>query len=91
MSYIFIFMFSTFVTILGSSNNLPKSLSKSERKFVQNVVRIHGSKPLEVIKLKNGNILVNYSDQRIVLGTDGFIHDLGILEDGVWIDLGPEY
>lgn len=91
MSYIFIFMFSTFVTILGSSNNLPKSLSKSERKFVQNVVRIHGSKPLEVIKLKNGNILVNYSDQRIVLGTDGFIHDLEILEDGVWIDLGPEY
>lgn len=91
MSHIFIFMFSTFVTILGSSNNLPKSLSKSERKFVQNVVRIHGSKPLEVIKLKNGNISVNYSDQRIVLGTDGFIHDLEILEDGVWIDLGPEY
>lgn len=91
MSYIFIFMFSTFVTMFGSSNNLPKSLSKSERKFVQNVVRIHGSKPLEVIKLKNGNISINYSDQRIVLGTDGFIHDLEILEDGVWIDLGPEY
>jgi hypothetical protein len=34
---------------------------------------------------------VNYPDQRLVLGQDGFIHDMEILEGGEWIDLGPEY
>jgi hypothetical protein len=63
----------------------------SEMRFIKNVIRINGKEKPEVFKLPNGKIAVNYSDQRIVLGQDGFIHDLEILEGGEWIDLGPEY
>lgn len=73
------------------NNESVNKLSFQEKRFVNNVVRIHGSEPAEIIKLKNGRIAVNYPDQRIVLGADGFIHDLEILEGNEWIDMGPEY
>lgn len=73
------------------NNESVNKLSFQEKRFVNNVVRIHGSEPAEIIKLENGKIAVNYPDQRIVLGADGFIHDLEILEGNEWIDMGPEY
>jgi hypothetical protein len=81
------------LTLLGFTPNTPttNTLSFQEKRFVNNVVRVHGSQPAEIIKLPNGRIAVNYPDQRIILGADGFIHDLEILEGGVWIDMGPEY
>lgn len=63
----------------------------SERRFIKNVIKISGKEPLEVYKLTNDKIQINYSDQRLTLGQDGFIHDLEILDGDKWIDLGPEY
>jgi hypothetical protein len=85
------------LTAIGVEVTIPKYLTKennfsrSEIRFINNVLRINGKQQAEVFRLKNGKIAVNYPDQRIVLGKDGFIHDLEILEDGEWIDLGPEY
>lgn len=65
--------------------------SFSEMRFINSVIRNNGDEKPEVFRLKNGKIAVNYSDQRLVLGQDGFIHDLEILEGNEWIDMGPEY
>jgi hypothetical protein len=81
----------------GMEAGVPKHLtttdhfSFSEMRFIKNVIRISGKDKPEVYRLPNGKIAVNYPDQRLVLGQDGFIHDMEILEGGEWIDLGPEY
>ena len=79
-------------TILGLKSEVSDSskLTKNELRFVKNVIKLQGT-PDEVYKLPNGKIQVNYTTQRLTLGQDGYIHDLEILEDGQWIDLGPEY
>lgn len=79
-------------TILGLKSEVSDSskLTKNELRFVKNVIKVQGT-PDEVYKLPNGKIQVNYTTQRLTLGQDGYIHDLEILEDGQWIDLGPEY
>ena len=81
----------------GMQSSVPKHISTtdtfsfSEMRFIRNVIRIHGEEKPEVYRLPNGKIAVNYSDQRLVLGQDGFIHDFEILDKGEWLDLGPEY
>lgn len=84
-------------TAFGMDSTVPKhikttdSFSFSEMRFIKNVIRISSDEKPEVYRLPNGKIAVNYSDQRLVLGKDGYIHDLEIYESGEWIDLGPEY
>lgn len=81
----------------GMESGVPKHIattdhfSFSEMRFIKNVIRINGKEKPSVFRLPNGKIAVNYTDQRMVLGKDGFIHDLEIYEGGEWIDLGPEY
>jgi hypothetical protein len=65
--------------------------TKSELKFIKSVAKIAHKEPYYVYRQDNGKIAMLFNDQRIVLGKDGFIHDLHILENGEWIDLGPEY
>jgi hypothetical protein len=79
-------------TILGLKSEVsdPSKLTKNELRFVKNVIKVQGT-PEEVYKLPNGKIQVNYTTQRLTLGQDGYIHDLEILDNGQWIDLGPEY
>jgi len=67
------------------------NFTRSELRFIKNVVRLCGSEPASVYRLENGKIALNYADQRMTLGQDGFIHDFEIYEGGEWIDLGPEY
>jgi hypothetical protein len=67
------------------------NFTRSEIRFIKNVIRVCGKEPAEVYRLENGKIAVNYADQRLTLGQDGFIHGLEIYEGGEWIDLGPEY
>jgi len=79
-------------TILGLKSEIidTSKLTKNELRFVKNVIKVQGT-PDEVYKLSNGKIQINYKTQRLTLGQDGYIHDLEILDDGEWIDLGPEY
>lgn len=65
--------------------------TKGEMRFIKNVAKLANKDPYYVYKQDNGKIAMLFDDQRVVLGKDGFIHDLHILENGEWIDLGPEY
>jgi hypothetical protein len=81
------------LSVLGININIPKktNFTWNEKRFIKNVIKIQGQEPLEVYKLKNNKIQINYPNQRLTLGQDGFIHDLEILDNGKWVDLGPEY
>ena len=63
--------------------------TKSEKEFINNIVELNG-KPNEIYH-SDKNIQVNYSNQRLSLGQDGFIHELEVLVDGQWINVGPEF
>lgn len=81
------------LTMLGFSPDAPNTnkLSFQEKRYVNNITTIRRYDPIEIIKLANGKIQVNYPTEHITIGQDGFIHDLEILEGEEWIDLGPEY
>jgi hypothetical protein len=81
------------LTMLGFNPDAPTTnkLSFQEKRYVNNIVTVRGYDPIEIIKLDNGKIQINYPNEHITIGQDGFIHDLEILEGNVWIDLGPEY
>lgn len=83
-------MFSLFVSTFGSSQELPNFLSKTEKKFVRNVINIQGSKPVEITKRKDNHIVVEFKDTMVVLKPDGFVGEMWILGDGDWISLGTE-
>lgn len=81
-----------FILSVGGFNvDNHQNFTKSERAFIRNVIKLAGNKPEEIYRLDNNKIRLNYPDQRITLGQDGFIHELTILDKGEWIDLGPEY
>lgn len=83
-------MFSLFVSILGSSQELPNYLSRSEKRFVQNVVSYQKDKLIEVTKRKDNYIVLEFETTMVVLKPDGFVGEIWILEDGDWLSLGTE-
>lgn len=85
-----VFMFSLFVSTFGSSQELPNFLSKTEKKFVRNVINVQGSKPVEITKRKDNHIVLEFKDTMVVLKPDGFVGEMWILGDGDWISLGTE-
>ncbi len=85
-----IFMFSMFVTVFGSTQNFPSFLTKSEKRFVKNVIDIQGSKPVEITKRKDQHIVIEFENTMYVLKPDGFVGEMWILEDEDWISLGTE-
>jgi hypothetical protein len=67
-------------------------LTWSDRRFANTVVKLHGKKNLiEITKRQDKCIVIEYTETIYVLNPDGFIQKLYILEDGEWINLGPEY
>lgn len=87
---IMIFMFSTFVNVVGVSQNLPQFLSRSEKRFVQNVINIKGDKPVEITKRTDKHIVLEFNDAMYVLKPDGYIGEMWILEDEDWYRLPLE-
>lgn len=55
-----------FVSIFGSSQNLPKYLSKSEREFVYNVIQVQNEKVIDITK-KDKDIFIEFETTKIVL------------------------
>ena len=84
-------MFSTFVTMFGTAQDLPKFLNRSEKRFVQNVIDIQGSKPVEITKRKDLHIVIEFSNIMYVLKPDGYVGEMWILENEDWVSLGREY
>ena len=83
-------MFSTFVNIFGTAQELPNFLSRSEKRFVQNVINIKGNNPIEITKRKDAHIVLEFNDAMYVLKPDGYVGEMWILEDEDWVRLPSE-
>lgn len=85
-----ILMFSTFVSIFGITQDLPKFLNRSEKKFVQNVIDIKGDNPIEITKRKDEHIVLRFNDAKYILKPDGYVGEMWILENEDWVRLPSE-
>ena len=65
------------------------TFTKSEYKFINNIIKLNGV-PTEVYRDKK-YIQMNYSYQRLQLGRNGFIHEIEVLINGEWVNVGPEF
>ena len=79
------------VSMIGINYTDP-DLTRTDRKFAHTVIKMHGKKDLiEVTKREDKHIVIEYPETIYVLNPQGYIQKLYILEDGEWINLGPEY
>jgi hypothetical protein len=74
----------------GYSQNLPKNLSKSEKRFVNNVIEITNDVIVDVTKRTDGIIVLEFWNTMYTL-KDGYIDEVWVLEDEDWLSLGKEY
>jgi hypothetical protein len=80
-----------FIAGSGISQDLPKNLTKSERKFVNNVISLTNDVLVEVTKRNDGIIVVEFYNTMYTLNEFGYIDQMWILEDEDWVSLGREY
>jgi len=73
------------------AQDLPKNLTKSERKFVRNVISLTNDVLVEVVKRNDGIIVVEFYNTMYTLNDLGYIDQMYILEDEDWVALGREY
>lgn len=79
------------VSMIGL-NHTSADLTRADRKFAHTVVKMHGKKDLiEITKREDKHIVIEYPETIYVLNPQGYIQKMYILEDGEWINLGPEY
>lgn len=76
---------------VGISQELPKNLTKSEKKFVNNVISLTNDVLVEVVKRNDGIIVVEFYNTMYTLTEFGYIDQMWILEDEDWVSLGREY
>ena len=80
--------------IVGTSYSqveLPKNLTRSERKFVNNVISLTNDVLVEVTKRNDGIIVVEFYNTMYTLNDLGYIDEMWILDDEDWVSLGREY
>ena len=73
-----------------SQVELPKNLTKSEKKFVTNVIEITNDVVVEIVKRNDDVIVIEFWNTMYTL-KDGYIDEMWILEDEDWLSLGREY
>lgn len=83
-------MFSLFVSTFGGSQQLPNGLSRSEKKFVRNVIDVQKEQVIEITKRSDKHIVIEFETTMVVLKPDGYVGQVWILGDGDWISLGSE-
>lgn len=86
-----IMIIAIFIAGAGISQKLPKNLTKSERKFVNNVISLTNDVLVEVVKRNDGMIVVEFHNTMYTLNDLGYIDEMWILEDEDWVSLGREY
>ena len=81
------------LTMMGASGHKIKNdFTRQETKFIKNVVKMHwAERPTSITRTDSGNIAVEYSTTAYILGKNGFVSQVWILEDQAWINIGPEY
>ncbi len=75
---------------VGYSQNLPKNLSKSEKRFVNNVIEITNDVIVDVTKRNDGIIVVEFWNTMYTLTEFGYIDEVWVLEDEDWMALGNQ-
>jgi hypothetical protein len=75
---------------VGYSQNLPKNLSREEKRFVNNVIEITNDVIVDITKRKDNVIVLEFWNTMYTL-KDGYIDEVWILEDEDWLSLGKEY
>lgn len=65
-----------------------KGLTRNERSFVKNVIKVQGEKPVEITKRIDNYIVIEFDSTMVVLKPDGFIGETWIRADGDWLSLG---
>ena len=74
----------------GHSQNLPKNLTRSEKKFVNNVIELTNDVLVDVTKRNDGIIVVEFWNTMYTLTENGYIDEMWILEDEDWMALGNQ-
>jgi hypothetical protein len=66
--------------------------SSKDRRFIKNVVKMHGKDVPSVITKRNGVITIEYTDTKYTLTPDGWMGETFIKEKGSseWLSLGTE-
>lgn len=65
-------------------------LNRDDKRFVKNVIKMHGSKPIAITRKNESKILIEYPETVYVLDNQGYISSVWILEQGAWLNLGPD-
>jgi hypothetical protein len=76
---------------VGYSQKLPKNLTKSEKRFVKNVIELTNDVLVTVTKRNDNVIVVEFHNTMYTLTENGYIDEMWILEDEDWMALGREY
>lgn len=75
---------------VGYSQKLPKNLTRSEKKFVKNVIELTNDVLVNVTKRNDGVIVIEFYHTMYTLTENGYIDEMWILEDEDWLSLGKE-
>lgn len=85
-----IMIIAIFIAGAGISQELPKNLTKDEKKFVNNIIEITNDVIVEVIKRNDDVIVIEFWNTMYTL-KDGYIDEMWILSNEDWISLGREF
>ena len=86
MKLVFIIM-----VLLGVSKaNSQKDLTRDEKRFVKNVIKLTNEKRGSIVKRADSYIVLEFPTTIYVLRPDGYIGEVWILGDSDWISLGTE-
>jgi hypothetical protein len=74
------------------SNPLPtiEKLSYQEKRFVKNVIKLHGDNALDITRNEKNMLEVTFEDTIYILNTKGFIHEIHIVIENEWVILDSE-
>jgi hypothetical protein len=65
-----------------------KGLTRSEKRFVKNVVKAQREKLIEITKTDDNNILVEFNSTKVMLKPNGYIGEVWIRTENDWLSLG---
>lgn len=74
----------------GYSQKLPKNLTRSEKKYVKNVIELTNDVLVNVTKRDDGIIVVEFWNTMYTLTEFGYIDEVWVLEDEDWMALGNQ-
>lgn len=75
---------------VGYSQNLPKNLTRSEKKYVKSVIELTNDILVDVTKRNDGIIVVEFYNTMYTLNEFGYIDEVWVLEDEDWMALGNQ-